>query len=130
MTSIEVDFEVFKALTVRRKTEATTHNDVIRELLRLPVATQAEVRPPTSEGRGWVSKGVLFPNGTEFRATHKGRTYMGRVDDNQFVLDGKAVTSPSEAAVRITGSAVNGWRFWYCRFPHETRWRRIDSLRG
>ena len=35
MATIEVDFEVFKELTVRRESESMTENDVIRLLLGL-----------------------------------------------------------------------------------------------
>lgn len=45
------------------------------------------------------------------------------------MLDGSPVGSPSEAAHKITGTNVNGWRFWECRLPGETRWRVIEALR-
>ena len=127
MATIEIDFDVFKELTARRKSEAMTYNDVVRELLRLPAinGTSAKMVPPTSQG--WVWKGTLFPNGTDFRATHKGTTYMARVENNQLILNGKPMNSPSEAATAITKTAVNGWKFWHCRFPNETRWRRNRS---
>ena len=130
MASIEVDFDVFKELTVRRKTEATTYNDVIRELLKLPPINSANAKAPSARTQGWVSKGIMFPNGTEFRATYKGKTYTATVKDNQLLMNGKAMTSPSEAATAITNNSVNGWTFWECQLPHEVVWRRIDSLRA
>lgn len=35
MATIDVDFEVYKALTIRRETEEMTYNDVLRHLLSL-----------------------------------------------------------------------------------------------
>ncbi len=71
MALIDVDFEVFKALTARRDTEGMTENDVIRGLLELPgPADRSKVDAP---GLSWTVKGVSFPPGTEFRVTYKGR---------------------------------------------------------
>ena len=35
MTSIEVDFDVYKVLTMKRETESVTYNDVLRKMLGL-----------------------------------------------------------------------------------------------
>jgi hypothetical protein len=128
MATIEVDFEVFKELTVRRESEAMTYNDVIRGLLGI-----AKERPkPRTNGahQGWAQKNVVFPNGTEFRANYKGRTYTATVSNNQLVLEGKAMGSLSGAAASITKTFVNGWRFWRYRFPGETDWRLAETLRS
>jgi hypothetical protein len=128
---IEVDFEVYKALTLRRINEADGENDVMRRLLGLdrPPATNghATQSPQPSSGE-WVTKGVRFPTGTEFRADYKGRTYTGRVEEGGLVVNGKKFYSPSAAAVSITGNPVNGWLFWECRLPGHS-WRMLKSFR-
>jgi hypothetical protein len=130
MRSIEVDFDVYKALMMRRPTEDVTENDVLRELLDLPRRKAAPATAPPGSALGdWITKGVRFPVGTEFRAHYKGQTYLGRVESGALVLDGKPYDSPSSAAVSITGSAVNGWRFWEARLPGEAGWKMIESLR-
>jgi hypothetical protein len=130
MHTIEVDFDVYKQLTVRRTTEEVTYNDVIRELLGLG---QTEASPKNVETEpspaDWVTKGVRFPAGTEFRANYKGQIRTGRVEGGAVTVNGKPYDSPSAAAVAITGSAVNGWRFWECRFPGKSSWQLIESLR-
>ena len=74
MATIEVDFEVFKELTVRRESESMTENDVIRLLLGLDdQASETTAGNETTGGNPWVCKGVAFPHGTEFRATYKGQ---------------------------------------------------------
>jgi hypothetical protein len=127
MASIDVDFDVFKELTIRRETESMTYNDVIRKLLNLDAAA------PTATPRqilGATFKGVNFPEGTKFRATHKGRTYTAQIKNGVWCdSEGNVRNSPSEAAVKITGKHWNGWRFWYCLRPGDSDWTLIDKLR-
>ena len=130
MTTIDIDFEVFKELTVRRCSEEMTENEVIRELLGLKTASQRKKTPdPGLGGTAWVTKGVTFPHGTEFRTRYKGKEYGGRTDNGAMVVNGKRHGSPSAAAIAITGSPVNGWRFWECKFPGSSQWRLLANLR-
>lgn len=129
MRSIEVDFDVFKALTLRRPSEEVTENDVIRELLGLPPGTARAVAIKEPAPGDWIAKGVRFPSGTEFRATHKGQTYLARVEGGSLTLNGRRYESPSAAAVSITGNPVNGWRFWECRMPGRSTWESLLTLR-
>lgn len=130
MRTIEVDFDVFKAITMRRPSEEITENDVLRDLLGLPpkrsVATDVGGPAPGD----WVTKGVRFPVGTEFRANYKGQTYLARVESGALVLNGKRFDSPSAAAMSITGNPVNGWTFWECRLPGRTSWQMLKALRS
>lgn len=130
MATIQVDFEVFKELTARRATEAMTENDVIRDLLGLGKATKrTSGSTPTPNQLAWVSKGVSFPHTTQFRATYKGKQYQGKVENGALVVDGERYSSPSAAAVAITGNPVNGWRFWECLLPGTNQWKPIANLR-
>lgn len=133
MRTIEVDFDVFKELTMRRPNESVTENDVLRGLLGLsPGSPRQMVRtvliPPLEQG-GWISKGVRFPPGTEFRAHYKGETHLARVENGALVLNGKRYDTPSAAAMSITGSPVNGWTFWECRVPGSAAWQMIKARR-
>ncbi|ANB71147.1 Protein of unknown function (DUF2924) [Burkholderia sp. Ch1-1] len=125
MATINVDFDVFKALTNLRMSEEQNENDVLRKLLGLPaVASQL-----SSDEPAWVWKGVSFPAGTKLRATFKGKEYMGEVHNGAFLLDGVEYTSPSAAAQSVTQSPVNGWTFWQCLRPGDTQWIGINTLR-
>ena len=130
MYSIEIDFDVYKKLTLLRETESMSYNDVLRDVFKLgPTrAKQPEVLPPSSDD--WVVKGVRFPAGTEFRVTYKGKTYTAFVEGGALKLNGNRFESPSKAAMSITNNAVNGWRFWECRFPGKSVWQLMDSIRG
>lgn len=127
MHTIDVDFDVFKTLTNLRENEAMTYNDAIRRLLSLP-PTPTPARQPDAAG-DWITKGVRFPSGTELRAPYRGQMVLAKVSDGALVLNGKRFTSPSGAAVSITGGPVNGWTFWEFRTPGTSTWRSINSMR-
>src|SRR5436309_11117620 len=107
MPTIEIDFDVFKALTARRSSEEVTENEVLRQLLRLPPRSSPTVQSDSPGPDDWVTKGVRLPVGTELRATYKGQTYLARVASGALVHDGKRFNSPSAAAMSITGNPVN-----------------------
>jgi len=145
---IEVDFEVFKRLTMLRESEEDSLNHVVRRLLSLaeseecvgnvhdrlnpaskPTAVNLLLGGATTKDGAWIGN-VFFPNGTRFRATYKGRTYRAEIKDEVWVgEDGVLRQSPSEAAGAISGTKVNGWRFWYGLRPGDEDWRRLDEFR-
>jgi hypothetical protein len=133
MQTIEVEFEVLKALMALREAESVTYNDVIRRLLGLeqPAATKDAPAAPvdTVGSREWTTHAVAFPAGTECRATHKGALHSGRVEAGRLVVNGKGYESPSAAASAITNTSVNGRIFWECRRPGEKDWHLITELR-
>jgi hypothetical protein len=129
MPTIEVDFDVFKALTARRPTEEFTENDVLRQLLHLPARSSTIPQPEAARPEDWIIKGVRLPAGTELRATYKGRTYLARVAGGALVFNGERFDSPSAAAMSITHNPVNGWIFWECRLPGRGQWLRLRDLR-
>jgi len=129
MRCIEVDFDVFKALTIRRSSEEVTENDVLRELLGLPVRKPMSTPRNGPAAGDWVTKGTRFPAGTEFRAKYNGQTYLAQVEGGALVLNGQRFDTPSSAAMSITKNAVNGWAFWECRLPGKSSWQIIKTLR-
>lgn len=129
MYKVDVDFDVYKELTIRRETEEVTYNDVIRELVGLGPVTKIKQQQKPFFKNSFISKGVEFPEGTEFRSHYKGKYYNAIVQDGYLVLDGVKYTSPSPAAVSITNNSVNGWLFWECRLPGRADWATIRSIR-
>ena len=129
MHAIEVDFDVFKALTMRRASEHVTENDVLRQMLGLSSKKEPTVPAARPEAGDWITKGVRFPAGTEFRAKYKGQTWLGLVEGGALVVNGKRYDTPSAAAVAITENPVNGWTFWECRLPGQAGWKIIKALR-
>ena len=134
MLTIEVDFDVLRALMVRRPNESVSNNDVLRKLLELPPAqpqsATSNASSSPSVAQDWVIKGVRIGAGWQLRAKHHGREYRGRVETGALVLDGGArFTSPSAAGHSITKYAVNGWTFWECRRSSDEEWRPLAALR-
>ncbi len=132
MQTIEIDFDVFKALTALRASERDTYNDVLRDILKLP-----KHKPPLSpqeldrmiaKGNVWQTGGVNFPQGTEFRAIYKGKTHTATIKDGALLVNGRRAVNPSSAAHLITGNNVNGWRFWEARLPGHTDWRKLETF--
>jgi hypothetical protein len=124
MKRIEIEFEVYKMLTAMLETEQTTYSDVIRRLARSTAR-----KPSQTSGKSFIADGVEFPHGTEFRMRHKGRWFTATVSDGALVQNGKGHGSVSKPACEITGTSVNGWKCWECRFPGHTDWQSIDTLR-
>src|SRR5689334_14084607 len=116
MPMIDVSFDTYKALTMRRATEAVSYDDVIRELLKLPPTSQP-AGPPEGGLKVWAYGGASLPHGTALRANYKGTTYIAQIEDGQWIQDGTPQTSPSAAARTISGNSVNGWDFWEARLP-------------
>ena len=130
MPQIDIDFDVFKELTNRRAAEDVTYNDVIRDILKFPKATRS-AKAASNGGKPWTVSDTSFPTGSEFFADHKGKTYSGVVKDGKLELsDGNKFTTPSAAAMHVTGTNVNGWRFWKCKTPGASQFVLIERLRG
>jgi len=130
MHQIDIDFDVFKELTNRRQSEDVTYNDILRELLKIPAASKM----PKSLANGskpWIVSDTSFPPGSEFMADYKGATYSGVVEGGKLRLgDGHSFSTPSAAAVHVTKTNVNGWRFWRCRILGASQYVLIERLRG
>lgn len=129
MRTIEVDFDVYKALTMRRPSEFVTENDVLRELLGFSPKNPSTEKAGSPVPGDWLTKGVRFPVGTEFRANYRGQTHLARVDAGALVLNSERFDTPSAAAMSITKNPVNGWTFWECRLPGQSSWQIIRALR-
>jgi hypothetical protein len=140
--NIPVSLEVYKQLTARLE-EGQTHDDVIRHLLGVdsivepenPVNTPLEslsdklTKSMLARGNGFISRGLWLPNGTELRARYKQKEYLAYIVDEEWIGEGGELqTSPSAAASAITGTNVNGLRFWEARRPTDKGWRRLDVL--
>lgn len=135
MSTIEIDFDVYKVLTNLRESESTSYNDVLRRLLKLgadKAASERKTRSPIeNDGPGCTMQGVHFPEGTQFKVSYKGRTYTAEIRGGRWVdQEGHVRTSPSDAATAITRNNVNGWRFWWFKRPNEASWRKLRELQG
>ena len=132
MQQIDIDFEVFKALTLRRESESHSYNDVLREVLGLHGKDQgltSNVAPRQEQQDGRLFAGRFLPNGTRFRATYKQQRYEAQVINGQFIdQSGQQHSSASAAARAVTNTTVNGLVFWQVKRPSDTLWRKLIAL--
>ncbi len=147
MRQIDIDFDVWKALTAQLEHEKQTYNDVLRAVLGLdaiqeflpdtnsPAGPQAIIGDEFSSMNalapiiGFFSRGLFLPNGTKLRAIYKGNPYYGRIGGGKWIGDfGKVHSSPSMAANAVTGNSVNGLRFWEALRPTNSKWQRLDLI--
>lgn len=140
---IKVTLEVYKKLTSMME-EGQSYDDVIRDLLSMDSLIELErpgfigvevgdafQRSLHGRGSGFISRGLWLPNGTELRARYKQSEYKAKITNDEWVAeDKKTYSSPSAAASAITGTNVNGLRFWQARRPTDTGWRRLEVLVG
>ena len=130
---IDVDFEVWQALTALRRDESDDYNAVLRRLLKLKAAPRraavGATRPDSNDG-DWTYKNVTLPEGTVLRFPYKGVAHKARIVRGTIELaDGERFTSPSAAACAVTNTNVNGWKCWEVRHANG-RWVLLDSLRS
>jgi hypothetical protein len=70
-----------------------------------------------------------LPNGTQLRATYKGRTYKAAIENGRWLDEaGIEYNSPSAAARAITGNNVNGLRFWAGKRPSDGDWLSLEVM--
>ena len=100
----------------------------LRQVVRVAEPPPVRGEVPLSPG-AWTGKGVVLPEGTDLRTTHKGQTHEARVERGAIVYDGRPYRSPSAAGSAVTGTSINGWIFWDVRLPGEAAWQRLDALR-
>ncbi len=127
---IDVDFDVFKALTALRQSEMDSVGDVVRRIVEPLIA--GSVLPVVLDSRddeGWTSEGVTLPNGTELRSWYKGKYYYAKIVKGQFTIDGVAYSSPSNARMAITQTGGNGWYFWKLKGSNSDEWEALGSVR-
>ena len=129
---IEIDFDVYKALTSKRESEMHSYNDVLRTLLDLPSAYELDKAlgfAPTPSKSGRVFAGRLLPNGTELRATYKHTVYRANIRDAKLIDElGSVHGSASAAARAITNTNVNGLMFWEVKRPGDSTWKKLIAL--
>ena len=78
---------------------------------------------------GFVTNGVFFPNGTLFAGVDKKNLLFAAIVDSEIVAGGESFNSFHGVTKAVTdGRNSNGWDFWWCRFPGDSRWIVARSL--
>lgn len=82
-------------------------------------------------GSGFLySRGGRIPNGTKLRARHLSREYQAEVKGGRVWVGDRPYDSPSNAAVALTKTSVNGWKFWEYLDEQSGKWFPLLKLRS
>jgi hypothetical protein len=148
MHTISVTLPVLKALTDLLIADDQSYDDVLRELLKVDsvveperevdarytklasaITPHLEAETRFQHGKGFVSRSLFLPEGTELRARYKGKLYQAVIRNEYWIGPaGQVWKSPSAAATAITDTTVNGLRFWEAKRPGDTIWRHLDKF--
>ncbi len=137
MRTIEIDFDVHKAIENERRGFDESPNDALRRLLGLPQGKSVPAKNSAAieKRKDWADKGVVLPHGTQLRMEYSGRTHAGEIVDGEWVIGGMKFDSPSGAAsgVALTKKGkrtkLDGWKYWFVRRPSEAQWIFLENLR-
>ncbi len=140
LRTIEIDFDIHRLIELERKGFDEPEYLALRRLLKLPAPEtqeeqEASISYSTQEGRSWIGKGVELPHGTEVRMTYGGKTYHGKIDDGEWVVEGVHTRSPSAAAGSAARTkdgkhpALNGWNYWEVKRPNDENFIPLKNLR-
>ena len=134
LRTIEIDFDVHKAVETARTSFSESPNDVLRRLLEIDTKKVAAPAEPAG-GRAWSGKGVSLPHGTQLRMDYNGAQHVGTIDNGVWSVEGKTFKSPSAAAGGValtkhgTHPSLDGWVYWRAKRPGDHRWIDLNSLR-
>ena len=141
MRSIEIDFDVHKAIEAARMSFSETENDVLWRLLKLNGSAGVKLNGPSGAaasaetiGRSWSRKGITLPHGTRLQMQYNGLQHTGVVENGEWVVEGERFKTPSGAAGGVARTkdgkrtTLDGWEYWYVKRPSDTDWIEIRQL--
>lgn len=142
--TIEIDFQVHKAIELERQSFEETPSDVLRRMLGIDSAKRDETANISSpkqtqptialagKGRPWVGKGkstgLTLPHGTELQMDYNGQRFTGHVENGSLVIEGQRFSSPSGAADELCRTkdgrrtSLNGKELIHARLPGESNY--------
>jgi len=135
--TIEIDFDVYKAIEAERRSFSERPNDALRRLLGLKGHSSAPEKQKAVAGKGhpWVGDGITLPHGTPCRMRYNNRRYEGVIQNGKWLVDGQAFDSPSGAAsgIAVTKNGkhtrLDGWIYWEVMLAGDRAWTPIKALR-
>ena len=154
MPTIEIDWDVFQAITARRPSQAITPNVVLREVFKKDIERLHRLRPKAgslaraqgldprkkqAQKRSLVTKWISFPHGTQLRGSYLGKIYRAEIDDGHIAVKGlegnQRFSSLSQAVRAATEGEIknktvhSGWSFWEYLVPDSHIWRKAKKAK-
>ena len=131
--AVPIETEQFVALVdfLRSKGDARDPVRVVAEAIDYWIenASWKSELLKTSVARGYQWKDLFLPDGTEVRMQYKGDYYYAKVEGDQLIYEGAAIT-PGSLANTIASSSRNAWRDLWLKRPNDPVWRLADDCRS
>jgi hypothetical protein len=138
LTSIEIDFDIHKAIENERRGFDEPPRTALRRLLNLPAEAQTAV--PVADapaGRPWREGLVEIPHGSDARMSYQrgSQIFEGKFLDGKLIVQGREFHTLSSAASALARTkdgmapSLNGWNYWEVRFPGQEKWVPLHMLR-
>lgn len=81
-----------------------------------------------SDTKGYQWKNLFLPDGTQIRMQYKGTYCYAKVEGDELMYGGKAI-SPGNLANTIAGTSRNAWRDLWIKRPEDKEWTLADECR-
>jgi hypothetical protein len=130
--TIEIDFDLYKAIVANSHYFNEQPNDVLKRLIRLKNENSISALPENNQTQsaGLLVRGNVLKNGLNLQKRYKGKLYEAKVLNGYIEMAGNKYPSPSSAGIAITKSNVNGWRFWNYFDEKENKWKVLETLKS
>lgn len=130
--SLEVDAHTLQKLIEQlgRRGGKQDLTATITSAIELWLAEQAKPRPGSDPGgvHGYQWKTLFLPEGTVLRSWSYGEHNYARVEGDQIIHDGRAI-SPNRFAQLFSRSTRNAWNDLYVRRPGDKQFKPACRLR-
>ncbi len=140
LVSIEIDFDIHKAIEAEREGFEEPPYLALRRLLKLPSVEKSRPDPvekAVAGSRPWREGTVEIPHGAEARMAYQrgSQAFEGRFLNGRLVVDGKSFETLSGAASALARTKdgtipnLNGWNYWEVKVPGRNDWVPLKLLR-
>lgn len=131
-TSLQVDTHILLKLIeqLRRRGGTQDLTEVISSAINLWLVEQAKLHSGSDPAglRGYQWKSLFLPEGTVLRSWSYGEHNYARVEGDQIIHNGRAV-SPNQFAQSFAQSTRNAWTDLYVRRPCDKQFKLACCLR-
>lgn len=103
--------------------------EIVEQAIDEWMRRHAEDQCGEPEFSGYQWKSLFLPHGTVLRTVFKGKNHHCRVECDQIVYQGKAV-SPSGFVNAVGGVRRNAWKSLWVLLPDSKHWQLADTLRA
>ena len=137
LKEIQIDWDIHKLIEQERHGFDEPPHLALRRLLNLPDQPLEEVSNGEGEGVPWIEDNVVVPHGSLARMEYDrgNQVYEGKFLNGKLVVSGQEFDTLSGAASAIartragTKTSLNGWLYWHAKFPGDTEWRHLGTMR-